>query len=203
MSYVGKNKDLGWPRNFLCDLLDSREGMSIQLASDFDEIVDRLAGEMSERQQRFIKLRYKDFLTLKSIGEVFGIRPEGARQIGAKTLRQFRLPRRLKEIKQEERQEIMTKHIFTVPQMMEMVGKTVYWLWCDNEGDISAIVQEDVQFANIESFYIGKEGIGISVGAHDGELGYYTGEGCLADRCRRIYLNKENAVKALKEIKYD
>jgi len=91
----------------------------------------------------------------------------------------------------------MNKYNLSIAEMRGLIGKNVYWLWCDGDGKIEPTSPDKIDFAPIHSFYIDAGGIGVSVSPYDGAIGYYCGEGQLTDGSRRLFLSRENAEKTL------
>ena len=102
-------------------------------------------------------------------------------------MRNTKLMNELKEYKDLEEQGLLIK-------LPCKVGDTVYWVWCDSEGNPDSELEEEC----IKYFYVdGNKGIGIATDYYDGHIGHYVRDGELVDNIRRIFLDKKEAEKAL------
>lgn len=77
------------------------------------------------------------------------------------------------------------------------VGDTVYWFWCDSEGNAdSDLYEKTVLYLDYD-----KDGVGIATKYYDGHIGHFKESGAISDGVRRIFLTRPEAEAALRKEK--
>ena len=91
----GSKTNVGWPENILTDI-----GTDVipPLTPDQEDGLNRAIGTLTEREQKVLKFRYMEGLSLEDTGKEFGVTRERIRQVEAKALRKLRHPSRRKLI---------------------------------------------------------------------------------------------------------
>ena len=91
----GSRTDVGWPENILSEIVTD---IIAPLTEEQDEGLKQAIETLTEREQKVLKFRYIDGLSLEKTGKEFGVTRERIRQVEAKAIRKLHHPSRIKLI---------------------------------------------------------------------------------------------------------
>ena len=86
-------KNLKYPLNLMCDAFEADVTEVIEHinnVSDFDESLEYVLNNLSDRERLILEYRYKKRMTYEEIGEVFNVTRERVRQCKVKALKKLR-----------------------------------------------------------------------------------------------------------------